>query len=110
MTVPNEYPEHRHKRRRYSNEEIIRRARQGLALNLRELAIAMGYGYSTVQKWHKHGLPLVDGRISLEEAKVWLVAYGEAQRATKPRIDVSHHPLLTNDRTRSTETGQKGKP
>jgi len=84
------------KRRRYTDEEIIRRARQGLALNIGELAVAMGYGYSTVQKWHKEGMPLYDGRTFLSDAKAWVKRHRKSALSQLPNVDL--HPLLAKMR------------
>jgi hypothetical protein len=56
-------------RRKYSKDEVLLRARQGMALNMKELAIATGYGYSKVRAWRDNGLPLIDGRITLADAR-----------------------------------------
>lgn len=83
-------------RKKLSQDEIIVRARMGLALNLQELAIATGYGYSTVRGWHDNGMPLLDGKITRKEALGWRRRYEK----TKPQElqplthTVSHHPLL----------------
>jgi hypothetical protein len=88
-------------RRKYSDDEVRARAKQGMALNLQELAIATGYGYSTVRTWHDNGMPLLDGRITMKEALVWRKQY----ERTKPlgslsRIPTaSHHPLLASGKS-----------
>jgi hypothetical protein len=84
---------------RYSPAEVIVRAKQGLSLNLRELAIASGYGYSMVRKWYKAGLPLMDGRITLRDAMAWRKAQAAGQPGSQsPFPNLSHHPLLTSGR------------
>jgi hypothetical protein len=77
-----------------SFDEVIRRAHLGLALNLGQLATASGYGYSTVQKWHKMGMPLLDGRITLQDAIAWRKACA-AVGSPRPDDTILHHPLLS---------------
>lgn len=76
---------------KYTHDEIIKRGRLGMALNQFELAIAMGYGYSTVQKWFKRGLPMIDGRITTSRAEKWLI---ENPVSPQPPPIVAHHRLL----------------
>jgi hypothetical protein len=87
-------------RRKYSNDEVLARAKQGMALNLKELAIATGYGYSKVREWHDHGLPLIDGRITLADARAWLKSYHKTKRreCRASESDHEHHPLLAADK------------
>ena len=87
-------------RRKIDKEEILARAREGLALNLKELAVATGYGYSTVRGWHYNGMPLLDGKITRTEALAWRRKYEKAKPVELPRGNsiVSHHPLLAVDR------------
>lgn len=83
-----------------SSQEIITRAREGMALNLKELAIATGYGYSTVRCWHTNGMPLLDGKITRSEALAWRRKY-ERSKPVGSQSDhstVLHHPLLAADR------------
>ncbi len=51
-----------------SHEEIHRRAKLGAFLNLKQLSIVPGFCYSTVHKWRKEGLSLIDGKIALADA------------------------------------------
>jgi len=83
-----------------SSQEIITRAREGMALNLKELAIATGYGYSTVRCWHTNGMPLLDGKITRSEALAWRRKYEKFKPVESPleNYTVSHHPLLTAGR------------
>ena len=61
-----------------------------------ELAVASGYGYSTVRQWHANGMPLIDGKITLREALAWRKQYEKAKRSESqsPIPTVLHHPLL----------------
>ena len=87
-------------RRKYSDDEVRARAKQGMALNLQELATATGYGYSTIRAWHENGMPLLDGRITMKEALAWRKQYERTkQLESQSRIPtVLHHPLLAADR------------
>ena len=81
-------------------DEILSRAREGLALNLKELAIATGYGYSTVRNWHSNGMPLLDGKITRSEALAWRKKY-ERSKPQESRFlppSLEHHPLLAAGR------------
>lgn len=49
-------------------EEIIWKAQNGLALNLSELSVVLGYSYRTLGQWKSDGLPLVDGKLPVKEA------------------------------------------
>jgi len=83
-------------RRKYSDEEVLARAKQGMALNMWELHIATGRGYSTIREWHENGMPLLDGRITLKEALAWRKEY-EKTKPVESSASVSgceHHPLL----------------
>ena len=87
-------------RRKIDNDEVLARARDGLALNLKELAVATGYGYSTVRVWHSNGMPLLDGKITRSEALAWRRKY-EKSKPVESQSDhstVLHHPLLAADR------------
>jgi hypothetical protein len=84
-----------------SNEEIIAKARQGLCLNLKELAVASGYGYPTVLGWKPDGLPLVCGKITLREALNWVrcrYRLRQEEELTQTH-SVLHHPLLAADKS-----------
>lgn len=83
-------------RKTIDKDEILSRAREGLALNLKELAVATGYGYSTVRGWHSNGMPLLDGKITRSEALAWRKKY-ERSRPLELQSDhstVLRHPLL----------------
>jgi hypothetical protein len=88
-------------RRKRSEEEVMRRAREGMALNLRELATATGYGYSTIRLWHENGMPLLDGRTTMREALAWRKQYERTkQLVSRSQIPtVLHHPLLTSGKS-----------
>lgn len=88
-------------RRKYSDDEVRARAKQGMALNLQELAIATGYGYSTIRGWHENGMPLLDGRITMREALAWRKQYERTrQLGLRSQIPtVSHHPLLASGKS-----------
>ncbi len=88
-------------RSQYSDDEIIRRAKTGLALNLSELAVATGYSRSTVRLWHRYGMPLYDGRIILAEAMKWVRANRKTVDAGPALVSQTspptlRHPLLNN--------------
>lgn len=87
-------------RRKYSEDEVRQRAREGLALNLQELAIATGYGYSTVRRWHDNGMPLLDGRITRSDALAWRKRFERLKplELQSQIPTVSHHPLLVSGR------------
>ena len=66
-----------------------------MALTLGQLATATGYGYSTIQKWHKMGLPLLDGRITLNDAMTWRKAHEVAKpKPCRTEVSISSHYLL----------------
>jgi hypothetical protein len=85
-------------RLKFTDEKIRLRANLGLALNRRELAIATGYGYSTVRAWCEKGMPLIDGRITMRDAMAWRKRHEKAMRLeSQSQIPtVLHHPLLTS--------------
>ena len=87
-------------RRKIDKDEALARAREGLALNLKELAIATGYGYSTVRGWHHNGMPLLDGKITRSEALAWRRKYEKSKPVGSPpeNSSVLHHPLLAAGR------------
>ena len=80
-----------------SKQEIVRRAKQGLAINLRQLAVATGYCYSIVRQWKKDGLPLKYGKITLADAYAWLKKFAKVKLQESPTSEsgCEHHPLLT---------------
>ena len=88
-------------RRKYSDEEVRARAKQGMALNLQELATATGYGYSTIRIWHENGMPLLDGRITMKEALAWRKQYERTKQSgsQSQTRTVLHHPLLTSGKS-----------
>lgn len=53
-------------------DEVMWKAKNGLALTLKELAIATGYGYSQWCTWKAQGLPLLAKKITLRKALAWL--------------------------------------
>jgi len=59
--------------------DIQRRGHDGEALFLWELAVFLGYGYSTILKWKREGLPLVDGKIPAKEAWAWRKRFVQAE-------------------------------
>jgi hypothetical protein len=79
-----------------SKREIASRAKQGLALNLAQLAVATGYCYSIVRQWKKDGLPLKYGKITLADAYAWLKKFAKIKLKESPALasDCEHHPLL----------------
>jgi hypothetical protein len=82
-----------------SDEEIHCRAKLGLALNLKHLAVATGYGYSTVRSWRDMGMPLLDGKITVKDALSWRKEHEATQRESRPLTrTVLHHPLLAAGR------------
>ena len=89
---------------RLSDEVIREHAGLGMALNMTELSIVTGWGESTIRKWKQEGLPLIDGRITKEDAIAWRRAY-LAKREESPRENytVSHHPLLSAGRSHARE-------
>jgi hypothetical protein len=87
-------------KKQLSPEEIMIRARGGMALNLKELAVATGYGYSTVRGWHLNGMPLLDGKITRKEALTWRKEYEKSKpvESLSESPTVLHHPLLAAGR------------
>jgi hypothetical protein len=85
---------------RLPDDAIHANAARGMALNMTELAIATGYGESTIRKWKAEGLPLVSGRITKADALEWRRGY-EVRRRELPRENytVAHHPLLSAGRS-----------
>lgn len=88
-------------RRKYSDDEVLARAKQGMALNMWELHIATGRGYSTIREWHENGMPLLDGRITLKEALAWRREYEKSKQLESQSLipTVLHHPLLTSGKS-----------
>lgn len=85
-------------RKQLTEEQIHEKAARGLALTLTELAVATGYGYSTVRAWKPQGLPLVGGKITKAEALEWRRDQ-EVMRRVLPQesYTAGHHPLLAAD-------------
>jgi hypothetical protein len=52
-------------------DAVLKKAKDGLALKLWELAIASGYSYNQIRIWKRQGLPLLDGKITLADAIKW---------------------------------------
>ncbi len=78
-------------RKPLSSAEIHKRAKLGLALNLRELAVALGYSARTLQQWKADGLPLVDGKLPVKEAWAWRKKFLREQPQASPQeSSVSH--------------------
>ena len=93
---PSALPPTTRMRRKIDKGEILARAREGLALNLKELSVAAGYGYSTVRGWHYNGMPLLDGKITRSEALAWRKKYEKSKpvESLPENSIVLHHPLL----------------
>lgn len=66
----------------HRDEDIIQKAKLGLALNLGELAVSSGYGYDQWKKWKAAGLPMIAGKLPLREASRWARNY-ELKKATQ---------------------------
>ena len=82
-----------------SDEEIHRRAKLGVALNLKHLSVATGYSYSTVRSWRDMGMPLLDGKITVKDALDWRKAHEAIRQGSRPLMNtVLHHPLLAAGR------------
>ena len=77
------------KRTRRSHDEILQRAKDGLALNPGELAVALGYSPRVISQWLADGLPLVDGKLPMKEAWAWRKNY-LAAHLRPPKFSVSH--------------------
>jgi hypothetical protein len=66
----------------------------GMAVNLKELAVATGYDYATVRRW---GVPLFDRKITKLEFNEWKREQGrigieERKQSIAPRADASPGP------------------
>ncbi len=79
---------------------IHRRSEAGEALFLWELTVVSGYSYSTLQKWRREGLPLVDGKLPWKEAWEWRKAY----------VRAGEEAALRDRRARLAEFGFKEAP
>lgn len=71
-------------------EELVWKAKNGLALNLRELAVVLGYSYRTLCQWKVDGLPLVDGKLPSSEAWAWRKKHLAAQEQSPRASSVEH--------------------
>jgi hypothetical protein len=74
-----------------THDEIHRLAALGAFLNLKQLSIVTGFCYSTVHKWRREGLPLIDGKITLADALAWLKA--KPQQVSLQDVGIREHPL-----------------
>jgi hypothetical protein len=74
-------------------ESALQKAQAGMALNLRELARALGYSYSVILQWKRDGLPLMDGRVTKNEALAWRkIHLGQATYSLEPRTPAVFQP------------------
>jgi hypothetical protein len=90
---------------RRSEDSIYKRAKLGFPLSMRELALASGHCYAVVKRWKRDGLPLLDKRITLQDALAWRRKIQKEQAAIVPDVyrapqpeytsPISQHPLLT---------------
>jgi len=78
-------------KKQLSPEEIHRRAKLGAFLNLKQFSIVTGFCYSTVHKWRREGLPLIDGKITLADALAWLRT--KPQQVSLRDVGIREHPL-----------------
>ena len=74
----------------------------GMAVNLKELAVVTGYDYATVRRW---GVPLFDRKITKLEFNEWKREQGkleikERNRPITPRADQSPGPATAARRRR----------
>ena len=65
-------------------DEVMWKAQNGLALSLKELSVASGYGYSQWRSWKMQGLPLIAGKIPLKKAVEWVEQWAQAGRSQVP--------------------------
>jgi hypothetical protein len=87
----------------HTKDTVVQMSKNGMALRLKELALATGYSYSTVLKWKRDGLPLVDGRITASDALAWrkeFVAADRERAAEDARLIESQIPAVLRRRTR----------
>lgn len=74
-------------------EVALQKAQAGMALNLRELARALGYSYSVILQWKRDGLPLMDGRVTKNEALAWRkIHLGQKTYSIEPRTPAVFQP------------------
>jgi len=66
-------------------DEVMWKAQNGLALSLKELSVASGYGYSQWRSWKVQGLPLIAGKIPLKKAVEWVENWAQADQSQAPR-------------------------
>ena len=66
-------------------EEVMWKAKNGLALTLKELSVVSGYGYSQWRSWKAQGLPLIAGKIPLKKAIEWVERWAQAGQSQVPR-------------------------
>ena len=71
-------------------ERVLWKAKNGLALNLKELTLATGYGYTHWRTWKARGLPLIAGKIPLKKALDWLDKHHAAAEGESATPDLSH--------------------
>jgi hypothetical protein len=70
-----------------TREEILQRANEGLALDLKELAEASGYCYRVVCQMKQDGLPLVFGKIRMTDFWKWANARYAGREEISPQED-----------------------
>lgn len=51
--------------------EIVQKAKGGMALSLKELAVFCGFSYAVVRGWAKEGLPVINGGTFIDDFVIW---------------------------------------
>jgi hypothetical protein len=70
-------------------DEVMWKAQNGLALSLKELSVASGYGYSHWRAWKAQGLPLIAGKIPLKKAVEWVEQWAQVGQS---QVRCQSHP------------------
>jgi hypothetical protein len=51
--------------------KVVAKVTRGESINLKELAVYCDQGYSVVRSWQDQGLPLLSGKIFIEDFVIW---------------------------------------
>lgn len=52
-------------------KKVLAKVKRGESITLKELAVYCGQSYSPVRAWQDQGLPLLSGKIFIEDFVIW---------------------------------------
>lgn len=56
---------------RIDRKKVLAKIARGEQINLKELAVYCGQGYSVVRAWQDQGLPILGGKLFLDDFVIW---------------------------------------